>query len=77
MYGGITFLRDYRKYCGITSRWVYIPPPCKILFLDSRPRQNKVWIVGIVDPRTIVCERPDPSTTPHPKRVSVWLLFVM
>ena len=26
----------------------YIPPPYKILFLDSRPGQNKVWIVGIV-----------------------------
>ena len=70
-------LRDNRKYCGITSRWVYIPPPYKILFLNSRPCQNKVWIVGIVDPRTIVCERPDPSTTPHPKRVSVLFLAVM
>jgi len=27
-----------------------IPPPYKILFLDSRPRQNQVRIVGIVDP---------------------------
>jgi hypothetical protein len=65
------------KYCGNTSRWVYIPPPYKILFLNSRPRQNKVGIVGIVDPRTIVCERPDPPTTPHPKRVSVLFLVVM
>ena len=70
-------LRDNRKYCGITSRWVYIPPPYKILFLNSRPRQNKVGIVEIVDPRTIVCERPDPPTTPNPKRVSILFLVVM
>ena len=72
---GITSLPRYRKHWDIISRWVYIPPPYKILFLDSRPRPNKVWIVGIVGPRTIGCERPDPYTT-HDTWTSICMPFL-
>ena len=67
-------LWDNRKYCDIRSLARCIPPPYKILFLDSRPRQNKVWIVGIVDPRTIVVNDPTPLLHITPKRV--WYAFL-
>ena len=68
----VSIFRDNRKHWDIYLVGYIYSLPIKY-FLESRPRQNKVWIVGIVDSRTIVCEWPDPILHLTYERVCVCL----
>jgi len=53
-------LRDNRKYCGITSRWVYIPPPYRSYSSTRDLVKTRYGLLGSLTPEPLFVNDPTP-----------------